>query len=73
MEEGGEGKGRGVGWGGGEGGRGEELALKSQFDFKSLFRPLLTRVVYWIRCHMDMCGFLFCLKVQYTCFVAAFN
>ena len=27
-------------WGGGEGGRGGELALKSRFDFKSLFRPL---------------------------------
>ena len=30
----------GGGEGGGEGGRGGELALKSRFDFKSLFRPL---------------------------------
>ena len=43
MEEGGERTGedgRGRGWGGGEEGRGGELALKSRFDFKSLFRPL---------------------------------
>ena len=34
-------EGRGGRWGGEEGGKGGELALKSQFNFKSLFRPLL--------------------------------